>query len=188
MKNVRTNRILLLFHLFYHCETITCNEIDEYFQQFTPLHTAFSHKTYQRDMQLLTEAGILSAEYMNEWRCYVPQYCGSRGGPLINREGRFIEKNGNFYLAVWPKNETQRKYMKKIIRLCTLMIQVVMAEVEDPILWYRKKYPQLSDRTRQRDFSTLREIGYRFEYIPEDEWGGRGKYFYHYPISAYEWS
>ena len=187
MKNIRTNRILLLFHLFYHSEAVSFREMDEYFQQFTPLHTAFSHKTYQRDMQLLSKAGILSAYYMKEWQCYVPEGYGGRNTPLIERNERFIEQNGNFYLAVLPKNETQRKYMKKIIRLCTLMIQMVMAEVEDPIQWYREKYPRLSDRTRQRDFNTLREIGYQIEYVPKDERGEGGRFIYRYPVSACEW-
>lgn len=187
MKNVKTKRILLLFHLFYHCETVSYHEMDEYFQQFTPLHTVFSHKTYQRDMQLLTKAGILSANYMREGKCYVPDTYVGRGAPLIERGERFIEGNGNFYLTALPKNETQRKYMKKIIRLCTIMIQVVMAEAEDPIQWYREKYPQLSDRTRQRDFNMLREIGYQIEYVPKDEGGEGGRFIYRYPTGAYEW-
>lgn len=50
-------------------------------------------------------------------------------------------------------------------------------EIQDPFGWYRSNYPKLSDRTRQRDFELLREIGYKMEYWPEDADGPAGYYY-----------
>ena len=70
----------------------------------------------------------------------------------------------NFTEPDWPENQTQRRYLEKIRRLCTLMVQI--EEAEDPVAWYRERYPGLSDRTRQRDFKELGKVGYRIGYNP----------------------
>ena len=82
---------------------------------------------------------------------------------------RFVPLDGKYLAPKPPDNKSQRLYMEKIIRLCTLMTDMIMYEVENPIDWYRKRYPELSDCTRQRDFKKLREIGYKVAYEAADE-------------------
>lgn len=43
---------------------------------------------------------------------------------------------------------------------------VWLEEMENPVAWYRERYPDLSNRTRQRDFKKLSKIDYRIVYNP----------------------
>lgn len=162
MKYDRTRRILTLYHIFYNCPDISFKGIRSYISEDEAVD-----RTIIRDVRLLKEAGLIKTRYSKKCRAYVPL----SGYSFIPRE---------YQPPKLPENKTQRVYMEKIIRLCTLMTDVVMCEEEDPIKWYREKYPQLSERTRQRDFKTVCSVGYKIQYLPAD-WDGRGRYGYEYP-------
>lgn len=49
-----------------------------------------------------------------------------------------------------PESRTQKRRLEKLRRLCTLMVR--LEEAEDPVAWYRETCPELSERTRQRDW------------------------------------
>ena len=104
-----------------------------------------SQKTAYRDIQTLKRAGVLQIRYSKRQEAFVP----------ISLE---------FTEPAWPENQTRKRYLEKIRRLCTLMVR--LEEAEDPIAWYRGHYPGLSDRTRQRDFQELGKIGYRLQPAP----------------------
>lgn len=167
MKNHRTNRLLLLFDYCYFSELISMEDLDEFFEFYTPLDTSFHHRTYNRDLQFLKDAGLIHLKYARSKRCYV--HCESRED----------------FLPKFPENKTQRRYMEKIIRLCTLMTDMFSQEMDDfdPTHWYRERYLDLSNRTRQRDFNKLREIGYDVDsaFITEENENG-GKYYYQYLV------
>ena len=133
----KTSRLLVVFHLFQHCREVSFKEITD----MLPV----SPKTVWRDIRLLRQAGVLQIRYAKKREAFVP----------VSLE---------FTQPEWPKNQTQRSYLEKIRRLCTLMVRIEGAK--DPIAWYRTKYPHLSDRTRQRDFKELSKIGYRIGYNP----------------------
>ena len=80
----------------------------------------------------------------------------------FNEDKRLTRRHGNVEFITSMKYI--QKYLEKIRRLCTLMVQIEGAE--DPIAWYRTQYPGLSDRTRQRDFKELDKIGYQIGYNP----------------------
>ena len=133
----KTSRLLVVFHLFRHCQEVSFKEITD----MLPV----SEKTVYRDIQILKRAGVLQIRYSK-------------------RQEAFVPASLNFTEPDWPENQTQRRYLEKIRRLCTLMVQI--EEAEDPVAWYRERYPGLSDRTRQRDFKELDKIGYQIGYNP----------------------
>lgn len=168
MAYTRTSRILCLFHIFYFYDTVTLDDIREYIPE-----NEISKKTIFRYISFLYDAGLISQWYSHMDKAYVPEHSYEH----------FVPRQGDFYLPNLPKKKSQRLYMKKIIRLCTLMIQVMKWKScgeNDPIAWYRKKYPELSDRTRQRDFKQLKEIGYCITYLPAGKDTPAG-YAYIYP-------
>lgn len=133
----KTSRLLVVFHLFRHCREVSFKEITD----MLPV----SQKTAYRDIQALKQAGVLQIRYSKSCEAFIPTSL------------EFVEPE-------WPENQTRKLYLEKIRRLCTLMAQIESAE--DPIAWYRGRYPDLSDRTRQRDFKELSKIGYRIGYNP----------------------
>lgn len=165
MDRTRTERILKSFHIFYHSKEVEVRVL-------TDAYTV-SRKTALRDVQFLKRAGLIQVKYSRKYKAFIP------AGEC------FVPEDANWGQPEWPENQAQKRYMKKIIRLCTLMTQLVMYEVENPIEWYRERYPKLSERTRQRDFLELEKIEYIIGYKPED-WDGPAGYFYAYPQSAFE--
>jgi len=133
----KTSRLLVVFHLFRHCQEVS-------FQEVTDM-LSVSQKTAYRDIHLLKQAGVLQIRYSKSQAAFVPTSL-------------------EFTQPDWPENQSQKLFLEKIRRLCTLMVQIESAE--DPIAWYRARYPALSDRTRQRDFKELSRIGYRIGYNP----------------------
>lgn len=156
----KTNRLLMIFHVFYYCQTASFGAIREYI----PADKA-SDRTIIRDIGFLKQAGLINAKYSQKNREYE---CPD--GVCM------VPMDGNYQPLEWPEGRNQRVYMEKIIRLCTLMTGMVMKRVKDPVEWYRERYPQLSERTRVRDFDVLWEVDYRV-------WCDRknGKYYYHFP-------
>lgn len=160
MDRSRTERILKSFHIFYHSKEVEVRVL-------TNAYTV-SRKTALRDVQFLKRAGLIQVKYSRKYKAFIP------AGEC------FVPENINWGQPEWPENQAQKRYMKKIIRLCTLMTQLVMYEVENPIEWYRERYPKLSERTRQRDFLELKKIGYIISYEPED-WDEPAGYYYDFP-------
>lgn len=159
----KISRLLVVFHLFRHCREVSFKEITD----MLPV----SRKTAYRDIRLLRQAGVLQIRYSK------------------SREA-FVTTSTEFTEPEWTDNQTRRLYLEMLRRLCTLMDQI--GETDDPIAWYRAKYPQLSDRTRQRDFKELRKIGYRISYNPlhdpDRDWDPNYEPGWHFdfPSGAYD--
>ncbi len=159
----KTSRLLVVFHLFQHCREVSFKELTD----MLPV----SQKTAYRDIQTLKRAGVLQIRYSKRQEAFVP----------ISLE---------FTEPAWPENQTRKRYLEKIRRLCTLMVR--LEEAEDPIAWYRGRYPDLSDRTRQRDFQELAKAGYRIQYNPihdpDRDWDPNYEPGWHcaFPTGAYD--
>ncbi|MDR0652614.1 MAG: helix-turn-helix domain-containing protein [Synergistaceae bacterium] len=123
-----------------------------------------SKKTVYRDIRLLKQIGY-RIDFSRERRAFV-----------ISRESS---------VPRFPENKTQRKYLGKILRLTAIMAE--MSEADDPVVWYRDQFPELSVRTMQRDFATLNAVGYRVIYEREsyDPDYPTGKYRCEWPDSTY---
>jgi predicted DNA-binding transcriptional regulator YafY len=144
-----------IFHLFTYCSEVSFKEVTD--------QIPVSKKTVYRDIRLLRQIGY---------------------------EIGFSRKDNSFAMSremappQFPENKTQRRYMEKILRLTTLMLE--MPGADDPAAWYRERFPNLSARTMQRDFATLNGIGYRVAYERES-YGMHpaGKYFCEWPGGTY---
>ncbi len=136
----KTSRILSVYHLFLNCREVSFQELKQQFE--------FSEKTSLRDIRLLERAGVLETGYNRNGRTFYP----------VSLEVRPMAEE---------KNQTRKKYLEKLRRLCILMAQ--MAEEDDSGGMnkrdlYREVFPGVSDRTRQRDFQELEKLGYRASY------------------------
>lgn len=139
MKIDKTMRLLTIFCLFNDCEEVELREITDYMP--------VSKKTLGRDLKFLKQAGLIRWRFDRKSQTYLPQ----------KPEG---------VQPVFPENKTQRRYMERILRLCRLIVE--MDGEEQPIQWYRETFPELSDRTRQRDFKILKDLGISIDYHASD--------------------
>ena len=149
----RTERILSVYHLFMHCQEVSCKEI-------TDLMPSVSSKTIFRDIKLLRDAGVLRTKYSKKVQAFIPLNVGNIANP------------------VYPEKKRQQIFLKKIRRLCILMNEMTAGLDgfcdEKPLHMelHKKLFPKVSQRTRQRDFKVLGNIGYsvrRFEQDFDDE-------------------
>ena len=139
----KTSRILSVYHLFLNCQEVSFLELK---QQF-----GVSEKTSLRDIRLLERAGVLETRYDRNAKAFYPVSLELR--PMAEEE-----------------NQTRRKYLERIRRLCLLMIRMAEEDDSDGMNkreLYRELFPDCSDRTRQRDFQELEKLGYRASYSRE---------------------
>lgn len=155
----KTSRILSVYHLFLHCQEIS-------YQEFA-LNFGLSQRTALRDIRLLQQAGVLEARWDRARQAFVP----------VTLEPFPMEVQ---------ENKTRQKYLEKLRRLCILMRRMSWEDYEDgtnKVELYRELFPNTPDRTRQRDFKELEQLGYEVWYERgfEDE---PGRWHYDIP-SAY---
>lgn len=152
----KTSRVLSVYHLFLNCEEVSL-------QEFT-LNFGVSQRTALRDIRLLQQAGVLEARWDRARQAFVP----------VTLEPFLLEEQ---------KNQTRQKYLEKLRRLCILMRRMREEDSEDgmnKVELYREVLPGIPDRTRQRDFKELEELGYEawYERGFKDE---PGRWYYEIP-------
>lgn len=155
----KTSRVLSVYHLFLHCEEVS-------YQEFT-LNFGVSRRTALRDIRLLQQAGVLKARWDRARQAFVS----------VTLEP---------FLMEIQENKTRQKYLEKLRRLCILMRRMSWEDDRDgtnKVELYRELFPGIPDRTRQRDFKELEQLGYEVWYERgfEDE---PGRWHYDIP-SAY---
>lgn len=152
----KLSRVLSVYHLFLNCQEVSFQELRQQFE--------VSEKTSLRDIRLLERAGVLETRYDRDCRAFYP----------VSLELRPI---------VEEKNQTRRKYLEKLRRLCILMRRMSEEDNEDgmnKVELYREILPGIPDRTRQRDFKELEALGYEawYERGYDDE---PGRWYYEIP-------
>lgn len=155
----KTSRVLSVYHLFLHCQEVS-------YQEFT-LNFGVSQRTALRDIRLLQQAGVLEARWDRARQAFVS----------VTLEPFPMEIQ---------ENKTRQKYLEKLRRLCILMRRMSWEDDRDgtnKVELYRELFPGIPDRTRQRDFKELEQLGYEVwhERGFEDE---PGRWHYDIP-SAY---
>lgn len=148
----QVERQLLLYELFLFNEESVTREL---IKRCIPI----PDRMLQRDLKHLTEAGLICVRYSSKEAAYI-QY---------PKEVRFN-----------PDNVTDRKllHLKRLSRIGMLMRELGNDPLEQDEIFDNKKlksikqnyeelFPEIPDRTRQRDFTVLRNIGYPIEYIRE---------------------
>ena len=164
----KTSRILSVYHLFLNCQEVSFQELKQQFE--------VSEKTSLRDIRLLERAGVLETRYDRNAKAFYPVSLELR--PMAEEE-----------------NQTRRKYLERIRRLCLLMARMAEEDDSDGMNkreLYRELFPDCSDRTRQRDFKELDKIGYQIGYNPlrnpDRDWDPHYEpgWYYEFPSGAYD--
>lgn len=149
VKLTKTERQLLLYEIFMQAQIISYN----YIMDLLPINK----RMILRDITDLTDAGLICVEFSRKDRCY--KNCGE---------------------ASFNENITgkRRQHLLRLQRIGTLMHELENEDVE----FYMKEegeeyftckdsyyelFPNSNERMRQRDFETLRRIGYPVGYDHE---------------------
>jgi len=142
-KNAAIKRRLLIYHILRWCETA---EMNDFYHFFRVNREKLSEKTIQRDIDLLRSSGI-RIDYLKDQKAYQLYGYQQEQNPSVGKIARQIHE--------------------KINRLTRMMSE--MGEADDPLIWYHETFPDVSKRTRERDFATLNSIGYYIVYeLPKD--------------------
>ena len=121
----------------------------------------------QRDLRDLKDAGLVSVNYVRKAQGYVkekqrPEFNEDteprRKAHLkrLNRIGRLMRELYNEDIPLWEKKDNEEE-----------------GDVRDYVTSkdsYNELFPGLSERTRQRDFEVLRNIGYDVSYDHQDHY------------------
>lgn len=145
----KLERQLLLYDIFYYLENVE--------QQDITSRLPIGPRMLQRDLQDLTDAGLINIVYSRKQRAY--------------------RKNGTPVMACCEENR-RRAHLQRLNRLGLLMHRLENDEVDVEELFqrenyvscaehYRQMFPEISERVRQRDFEILCRIGYPVVYIRE---------------------
>lgn len=130
-------RQLILYDVFTTFEKITCGDIQFVLRKI-------EKRTLQRDVRDLMDAGLISVKYSKSEQAYI--HMGKPSGEITVKE-----------------NISKRKmlHLKRLQRLAGCMRLV---DNPDPVASYFEMFPDSSERMRQRDFETLRHIGFEAGY------------------------
>lgn len=137
-KFTKIQRQLLLYEFIYTSKEITIAELTR--------RLCAGKKTIQRDIRDLTDAGIIKLIYSRKDKSY-----------------RSTEATG---VILEPENTARYMHLKKLKRLTTFMEELSEASAYDFDETYNCKdryfelFPEVSERTRMRDYEILKKIGY----------------------------
>ena len=140
-KYTKTERQLLLYEIIFTSEMI---EIEDVMNRLNA-----NRKMIFRDMIDLTDAGLVKLKYSRKEKAYI--------------------KETPTYILNATKGTRRYQYLNKIIRLAQFM-EELSAESGTVDLEYncRRRYeelfPDISERTRMRDYKTLENIGYHIQW------------------------
>ena len=137
----KTERQLLLYEIIFTSETI---EIDDAMKRLDA-----SRKMILRDIVDLTDAGLVNLKYSRKAKAYI------KGNPT----GILIESQGT----------KRNQYLKKLIRLIQFMEELSCASSDADFEYncrirYEELFPNVSERTRMRDYQTMKNIGYEIRW------------------------
>lgn len=146
----QVERQLLLYELFiFNKESVT----KELIKRCLPI----SDRMLQRDLKDLTEAGLINVKYSKTERAYI-------------QHPEAVVFN--------PKEAASRRlvHLERLHRIGVSMRSLTNDDIEQDVIFNRKNqksikqsyeelFPEIPDRTRQRDFEVLRNMGYPIEYI-----------------------
>lgn len=136
----QTERQLIVYDVFQTLDEVRYGDIRFVLEKF-------EKRTFQRDIRDLTDAGLLCVKYIKSEQIYV--HTGRPTGKII------------------PKKDISKKKMQHLKRLQRLAGCMCININDNPVDAYFKMFPEASEKMRQRDFETLRHIGYDTGYSKE---------------------
>lgn len=146
-KYSKTERQLLLYEIIYTSQMIETEDVVKRLEA--------NRKMIMRDVMDLTDAGLVKLRYSRKDKVYLKEI---PTGILNEVEG------------------TRRyQYLKKLIRLTQFMAELSGASVDNDLEYncrtrYEELFPDVSERTRMRDYKIMENIGY---FIRWDEYEQR---------------
>ena len=136
-KYTKIERQLLLYEIIFTSRII---EIDDIAKRLS-----VNKKTVFRDIEDLTDAGLISLIYSRKEKAYLREDAAN----TLNE----------------PEGTLRNKHLKKLIRFTRFMEE--LSEVADISEFnyncrrrYEELFPEVSERTRMRDYKTMENIGY----------------------------
>ncbi len=144
-------------HLFYF---LVCS-IEEEMDVLTE-HFGVSQRTILRDMKTLHEAGLIRMKKMGGLNIYT--HCNPTN-------------HCPFLPPLEKTNQAAMRHIHRLIRLAhTMLYFESINELDydtksrlrrrDILQWYSEMFPDVGNRTRQRDFHLLKQIGFDVRYDP----------------------
>ena len=140
-KYSKTERQLLLYEIIYTSQMI---ELEDVMKRLDA-----KRKTIMRDIMDLTDAGLVNLKYSRKEKAYRKEIPTG----ILNE----------------PEGTRRHQYLKKIIRLTHFMEE--LSEVSCGIDYeyncrtrYEELFPEVSERTRMRDYQTMKNIGYEIRW------------------------
>ncbi len=138
-KYSKTERQLLLYEIIYTSHMIELEDVMKRLEA--------SRKMIMRDITDLTDAGLIKLRYSRKEKAYLKEV----------PTGRLNE----------PEGTRRYQYLKKIIRLTAFMEE--LSDESDDMEYncrtrYKKLFPNVSERTRMRDYQTMKNIGYEIRW------------------------
>ncbi len=155
-KMVRIERQLRLYEVVCQLAIVQFSDVCEIFP--------YNMRLLQRDLADLRDSGLVSVKYSKKGKGYVktgvPKFnegtkpCKKAHLKRLHRLGVLMSKLVNEDIPLWEKKDNQENGD----------VQEYVTSKDS----YNELFPGLSERTRQRDFEVLRNIGYDVGYIPDE--------------------
>lgn len=149
----KLERQLLMYDIFSGCMVTRMEDITA--------RLPIQKKMIQRDIRDLTDAGLIHVVYSRKEQGYVDSgqpgfnetVTSRRRDHLkrLNRLGRLMKELYNEDIPLWEKKEREELWGEQ---------EEYMTSKQS----YREMFPDISERTRQRDFEVLCNIGYEVWY------------------------
>ena len=137
----RLSRVLSVYHLVRNCEEVSFEEL---WQQ-----RGAAERTFLRDIRLLERAGVLAARYERKYRAFYP----------VSLEFRPMAEE---------TNQTRRRYLEKLRRLCLLMGRMAENGKSLYLLGARPGVAEKAARKLEGQYPGLRIAGTHDGYFQED--------------------
>lgn len=140
-KYTKTERQLLLYEIIFTSSMI---EIEDVMKRLDA-----GKKMILRDIMDLTDAGLIKLNYSRKEKAYI--------------------KAEPTHILDVPEGKRRYQYLKKIIRLTQFMEELSVAADSGDFEYncrtrYEEMFPDVSERTRMRDYKTLENIGYHIRW------------------------
>lgn len=140
-KYSKTERQLLLYEIIYTSQLIELEDVMKRLEA--------NRKMIMRDITDLTDAGLVKLRYSRKDKAYFKEI--STG--ILNE----------------PEGTRRYQYLKKLIRLTRFMEELSGASVDNDLEYncrtrYEELFPDVSERTRMRDYQTMKNIGYEIRW------------------------
>lgn len=137
----KIERQLLLYEIFYQSREV---ELEDLMRRFN-----VSKKTIQRDIKDIADAGLYRLKYL--------------------RKDNVHEVEGISGEISEPEGTRRYMHLKKLVRLTGLMLLISdNTDNHDEGYNFKKDYmemfPDISERTRMRDYEAMAKIGYRIRW------------------------